>query len=372
MIDVDFKRDPKKYNNLKLAIGIGKGLGSFLLLIYFVTSGYSSWLEQSLLLYIPNGYLRFIAFVVILGLISSIIFFPISFYSEFILEHKYNLSNQSFRRWIWENLKGIMVGSVIGLPLLLIFFWSMNTFYELWWLPFAVIIFIVSVILAKIVPLIILPLFYKISPLENEELKERIIRLSKEVGMKVENVFSFNMSKNTKKANAAFTGLGKTKRILLGDTLIDNYSQDEIETVIAHELGHYKHKHILKNIFIGTVFSFLTLYLIAVFYNLSLNWFGFISITQISALPLLSAWAMLLGTIQEPLSNYISRKFEYEADEYAVKSTNKREAFISTLNKLTDQNLGDKEPHPFVEWFFYSHPSVKKRISFIESIEIQK
>ena len=169
------------------------------------------------------------------------------------------------------------------------------------------------------------------------------------------------MSKNTKKANAAFTGLGKTKRILLGDTLLDNYSEDEIETVIAHELGHYKRKHIIINIFIGTVFSFLTFFLIAQLHNISLSWFGFSEITQISSLPLLFLWGAIIGLVQTPISNYISRKFEYEADNYAVIATNKKEAFIQTLEKLTDQNLGDREPNPFVEWFFYSHPSIKNR-----------
>ena len=175
------------------------------------------------------------------------------------------------------------------------------------------------------------------------------------------------MSKNTKKANAAFTGLGKSKRILLGDTLLDNYSNDEIETVVAHELGHYKKKHIIKNLLIGTVTSFGTLFLIAYLYELSLGWFGFSSILDIAALPILSVWAMLIGLIETPLTNILSRKYEYEADEYAVSATGKPSAFISTLNKLTDQNLGDKNPHPFVEWFFYSHPSVDNRINAIRN-----
>ena len=171
------------------------------------------------------------------------------------------------------------------------------------------------------------------------------------------------MSKNTKKANAAFTGLGKSKRIILGDTLIDNYTQDEIETVVAHELGHYKKKHIIKNIIIGTIASFLTLFLIAVLYENSIGLFGFNSIKEIAALPVLSLWGAVIGLIQSPFNNILSRKFEYEADEYAVTSTGKPESYISTLEKLTEQNLGDKDPHPFVEWFFYSHPSIKNRIN---------
>ena len=180
--------------------------------------------------------------------------------------------------------------------------------------------------------------------------------------MRVENVYKFDMSKNTKKANAAFTGLGKSKRILLGDTLLENYSKDEIETVIAHEVGHYKKKHIIKNIIIGTASSFLTLFVIAVLYENTIGIFGFNSITEIAALPLLSLWGAVIALIQSPLSNILSRKFEYEADEYAVTVTGKAAPYISTLEKLTEQNLGDKDPHPFIEWFFYSHPSIKNRI----------
>ncbi|MBL1212279.1 MAG: M48 family metallopeptidase [Ignavibacteriae bacterium] len=362
----------KKYNNIKLAFGIGKGVASFILILLFVWLGYSSALTNYLSGFTSNNYLLFILFVVVSGAAASILFYPVNFYTGFLLEHKYNLSNQTFLQWTWENLKGTMIGGVIGLPILLLFYYALNTFGGLWWLPFSIILFIISVLLAKIVPIIILPLFYKISPLDNDDLKERILALSKNVGMKVENVFQFDMSKNTKKANAAFTGLGKSKKILLGDTLLESYSNDEIETVIAHELGHYKHKHIVKNIIISTAFSFLTFFLIALLYDLSLSWFDFTSRTQIAALPILSLWGMLIGLIQTPISNSISRKFEYEADEYAINSTGKTEAFINTLDKLTDQNLGDREPHPLVEWFSYSHPSIKKRSEFILSLEQKK
>jgi len=260
----------------------------------------------------------------------------------------------------------LLVSLVIGIPILLIFYFSLNYFGNIWWLPFATIMFFISVVLSQIFPILIFPIFYKITPIENEELKERITKLARDANLKVENVYKFNMSKNTKKANAAFTGLGKTKRIILGDTLLESYSTQEIETVIAHELGHYKKKHIIKNIFIGTASSFLTLFLIALLYQNSLSWFGFKEITQVAALPLLALWSMLIGLIQAPLGNVLSRKFEYEADEYAIFETKNPSAFKKTLEKLTEQNLGDKEPHPFVEWFFYSHPSIKNRINAID------
>jgi STE24 endopeptidase len=363
------KKRYKKYNNTKLAIGIGKGVLSFLLILLFVALGYSTSLADYLSRYLSNSYFLFMAFVFVVGIATAIIFAPLNYYSEFYLEHKYNLSNQTFIKWIMEGLKGLLVSVIIGVPVLLFFFYVLSEFGTLWWLPLAIGLFVISVVLGRIAPVLILPLFYKVTSVEDENLpadkaglKSSIEKLATEAGMRVENVYKFDMSKNTKKANAAFTGLGKSKRILLGDTLLENYSKDEIETVIAHEVGHYKKKHIIKNIIIGTASSFLTLFVIAVLYENTIGIFGFNSITEIAALPLLSLWGAVIALIQSPLSNILSRKFEYEADEYAVTVTGKAAPYISTLEKLTEQNLGDKDPHPFIEWFFYSHPSIKNRI----------
>lgn len=360
--------EAKRYNNIKLAISIGKGIVTFAMIFLFVYTGLSKSLVEFLRSYSSNLYVVFLLFVLVTSFVLAVIFWPLSFYSEFYLEHKYKLSNQTFLQWIWEDLKGVLVGGVIGIPVMLIFYYAIRTYGNLWWLVFAIIMFLLSVVLAKFLPVIILPLFYKVKPIENEELKNRVLKLAEKAGMKVENIFQFNMSKNTKKANAMFTGLGKTKKIILGDTLLKEYTTDEIETVIAHEMGHYKHKHIIKNLFIGTISSFLMFFLIAYFYQISLSWFGFNNISQIAALPVLSLWAMIIGFLMEPLTNIISRKFEYQADEYAVKSTNKKQIFINTLNKLTEQNLSDKDPHPLTEWLFYSHPSIKNRVAHIESL----
>ena len=362
----------KKYNNTKLAIGIGKAIVSFVLLYFFIATGLSIKLQDYIQTYTQNQYLVFIIFIFVIGIFSSVLFMPVNIYSGFYLEHKYELSNQTFFKYFLENVKSMLVGLVIGVPILLLFFFVINQFGDLWWLIFASAMFLISVVLSQIFPIIIFPIFYKVVPLKDEELKTKISSLAKEAGIKVENVFSFNMSKNTKKANAAFTGLGKTKRIILGDTLLNNYSKDEIETVIAHELGHYKHKHIIKNILFGTAASFLTFFIISVLYKSILSWFDFSAINQVAALPLLSLWAMLIGLIQTPIGNILSRKYEYQADKYAIESTKKPLSFINTLNKLTDQNLGDKEPLPFVEWFFYSHPSIKNRISSINNFAKEK
>lgn len=362
----------KKYNNIKLAIGISETILIFILTFLFVYSGYSRKLSEFLYSYSESDYVVLILFTVVTGVAASILLFPLNFYSSYILEHKYNLSNQTLLKYFTESIKSTLVSGAIGVPILLLFYFILKEFGDYWWLVFASAMFFISVILSQIFPVLIFPIFYKVKPIEDDELKDRIKILAKDAGLKVQDVYSFNMSKNTKKANAAFTGLGKTKRIILGDTLLSSYSKEEIETVIAHELGHYKKKHIIKNIMFGTVNSFALFFIISMLYKISLDWFGFKDVTEIAALPLLTLWAMLIGLIQTPISNLLSRKFEYEADQYAIESTRKPLSFIQTLNKLTEQNLGDKEPHPFVEWFFYSHPSIKKRISAIENYSKEK
>lgn len=219
----------KKYNNIKLGIGIFKSVISFLVIIAFVYFHFSLMLEQFLQNYFSNSYVLFIVFILLTGLAGIILFSPINYYKDFYLEHKYDLSNQTFGKWIFENFKGLVVSLAIGIPILLLFYYILNKFDQFWWLPFAVLLFIISVVFARLIPVIVLPLFYKISPLEDVELKGKITKLAEDAGIKVENVFKFNMSKNTKKANAAFTGLGKSKRILLGDTLLDNYKKMKLK-----------------------------------------------------------------------------------------------------------------------------------------------
>ena len=171
--------DAKKYNKIKLIVAISKGIASFILILLFIASGCSLILQNYLKEFFSNSYLLFILFIILTGTAAGVIFFPINYYTEYYIEHKYNLSNQTFFNWIWENTKTLLVSGVIGIPVLLLFFYSLNKFNLLWWLPFAIILFIISVILARVVPVFILPLFYKIIPVESEDLKESHSSFSK-------------------------------------------------------------------------------------------------------------------------------------------------------------------------------------------------
>ena len=285
-----------------------------------------------------------------------------------MLEHRYGLSNQTLGRWTWERAKGLAIGLPLGLGAILLVYWTLETFGMLWWLPAGVAFALVSVILARLAPLVIIPLFYRLTPLESGALKDRLEVLCRNAGVAIRGIMAFNLSKNTRKANAAFTGMGASRRILLGDTLLENFTEEEIETVVAHELGHSVHRHVPRGIATGVLLSLGGLAGSAFLYRWSLETMGFSGLTDLAALPLLALWISLIASITAPLGNLQSRRHEREADRYAVHATGKKAAFIGALRKLQHSNLADPAPHPLVEVLFYSHPPMAKRIAMAEAL----
>ena len=358
------ERTAKKYSKTKQILSLAQSIGFFSAVILILVTGFSKTLEKIAFDYFSNEYLALLLFVLFVFEGVSLIFFPLDFYSDYILEHKYGLSNQTLGGYFLEKLKGILLGTALGVPLLCAFYYILKNFGDNWWLVLGIFLFIFSVVMGRLAPTVIMPLFYKFTPLENETVKERILNLAKKAGVTINGIFAFNMSKNTKKANAAFTGMGKSKRIILGDTLLESFNENEIETVFAHEMGHYTRKHILKLTFVSTVLTFLGLFITAKMYSFTMGMFGFTLTYQLSALPLLFLWLSLYSLITSPITNILSRKFEWEADTYALEITKDREAFISAMEKLADQNLAEKQPNKIIEFLFHSHPSLEKRIEF--------
>jgi STE24 endopeptidase len=360
-MDQSRKQLAKQYEKIKLTVGITEGIFSFIILILFVALGYSKKLELFVFQYTSNPYIALVYFGLIAGLASSVISFPVDYFYGFRLEHRFGLSNLTFWGWIKEKIKAAAAGALIGAPIAFLFYWLISS-YTNWWFWLACIILIYSVLLAQVAPVLILPLFYKFKPIENENIKQRIQQLCDQIGFKVKGVYSFNMSKTTKKANAAFTGMGKTKRIILGDTLIESFTDDEIETVFAHELGHYKKGHIKKSILLSIFSTIAGLFIMSKIYTWLLPVFGFAYPWEIGALPLLAAIAAVFSFLTSPLTSALSRKFEFEADRFAIETTMNFSAFKSSMEKLAEQNLADDEPGRLVEFWFRSHPSIKRRI----------
>ena len=360
------ERNAKRYQRIKLSLSLTEALLSFLLLAVFVYTGYSLQLRELVVHLHPNAYVQLLLYILILGAGFLILFSPFSIISGFWLEHHFNLSNQSFPAWFWEQTKQLFLGLVLLLPLLLLIYYFLRSFPQSWWLWSAALLFVFSVFLGKIAPQIIFPLFYKFEPISDDTLLERLKRLAEKGRFALTGVYRFNMSKTTKKANAAFTGLGKSRRIILGDTLLDEFTVDEIEAVFAHETGHFVYGHLTKGIVRTTAVSFISLFLAAQIYSILLNKMGFYGVSDLAALPLLSIIFSVFALITTPLENSISRKYERQADEYAVSNCQQPQAFITAMQKLSKMNLSETEPHPLVEFLFHSHPSVKSRIEAAE------
>jgi STE24 endopeptidase len=234
-----------------------------------------------------------------------------------------------------------------------------------WWLLAWALFMVLFILLAQLAPVVLFPIFYKFEPLEDEELRRRLVVLSERAGTRVRGVYRWKLSEKTKKANAALTGLGVTRRIILADTLLDNYTDDEIEAVLAHELGHHVHRHILKSIFVQagiTLFGFWAANW-ALHYAVDHHVFDFVQISDFADLPLLALVVTVLSFFLMPALNAYSRFNERQADRYAFESIASVEPFISSMNKLADQNLAERTPSKWIEWLFHSHPSISRRLS---------
>ncbi len=310
--------------------------------------------------------LQFLLFVFSIELVYSLLSFPLSFYGDFILEHKYGLSRQTIFQWLWDKVKGSAISLFITLPVLLALYGLLTISPQWWWVWLGILLAVFTVVLAQIAPVLIFPLFYKFKPLENARLRERLQSLLHSYGFHLEGLYQFDMSRKTVKANAAFTGMGKTRRIILGDTLLEKFSEDEIEFVVAHEIGHFVHRHLIKGIVINLISIFIGLYLVKLGYQAVLESHGITQLTRLEYLPYLGLFLFIFSLVTMPLSNSISRRFEFQADAFAVGAIRNPQAAVTTLEKLADINLTDPNPNPWIEFFFHSHPSISRRIRAIQ------
>jgi STE24 endopeptidase len=341
---------------------------SGLYMLAWLGFGWSKLLTDWLILYTTNDWILVFLFAAIFGGLFYCFNLPLTYYQGFILPHKFELSTQDRSGWIMDQVKGIMVGGVLGLLILEIIYAVLRAYPSTWWLWVAVILLIFNVILANIAPTVLMPIFNKFIPLgdEHADRVERLLRLASRSGTSVRGVFKFDMSKRTKQANAGLTGLGNTRRIILGDTLINEFSNDEIETVMAHELGHHVNKDIPLGIIFGSILTMVGLYLASLGLNWGVSYFNFDGVSDIAAMPLFVLVFGLYGLLTLPIENGFSRWREKRADEYALKLTDNGMAYASALRRLANLNLADADPEGWVEWLLYSHPALSRRIALAE------
>ena len=311
-------------------------------------------------------------YVGLLLLIGKALGFGLDYYG-FRVEHRFQLSNQSLGAWLWDEAKGWLLGLVLGGLLAEIVYWTIRSTGPRWWLWAWGVFIVLSVLFAQIAPVVLFPIFYKFKPLENEDLRERLVKLSERAGTRVRGVYEWKLSEKSKKANAALTGLGQTRRIILADTLLEKYSPDEIEAVLAHELGHHVHRHMVKSIVVQAAITLLGFWAV----NLALEYATeqrhmFESLTDFANLPLLVLVTTVLSFLLMPVLNAYSRFHERQADRYCFGAIASVQPFVSAMNKLADQNLAERAPSRFVEVFFHSHPATSKRIAAAEAYPNKK
>jgi STE24 endopeptidase len=308
--------------------------------------------------------------IAVYGLVLGAIFFllslPLDFYSGYILPQRYGLGTQSLGGWVIDSIKSLVLTGVLGLAGLELLYWLLGAFPAWWWVPMAALLWLFSAASLWLAPLLLMPLFYKIAPLDNPELVARLTRLAENAGAKVRGVYVMDMSSRTTTANAMLAGLGGTRRIILGDTLLANYTDDEIETVLAHELAHHVHNDLLWGLAFEAVIIAVGMWLTSLLLAWGVGALGYRGVGDVASVPLFVASMAIFGLVTMPLTNFLSRQRERAADLYAIKTTGNSAAFRSVMTKLAGQNLSDADPPGWVRVLFYSHPPIGERIRVVD------
>jgi len=315
--------------------------------------------------WVPGGFddaISVVVMTVLVIVIQQAIEFPFEFYQGHLLEHHYGLSTQSTGHWLTDQAKGVLVGIVLAIAGTAVVYATLRRFPDEWWWISAAAFAIALVGMARLAPIVLLPIFYQFKPLDRPTLVERLMTLATRARTDVVGVFEWVLSGHTRKANAALAGMGKTRRILLSDTLLADFSEDEIEVILAHELAHHVHRDLWRGIALQTIVMAAGFFVADRVLRAAADPLGLRGISDPAGLPLLmligGVWSLLLA----PLANAASRAQERAADRYALTTTRNVDAFVTAMKRLSQQNLAEEYPSLIVRWLFYSHPPIRERI----------
>ena len=292
---------------------------------------------------------------------------PLNYYRGYVLGRRYGLSTQNAAGWLKDWLKMPALTLLLGGAIVALLYWFLTSWTDIWWLLAFGLMIVISLLLTVLAPVVLVPLFYPMKPLKDEGLKERFRKLARKAGADISDIYTLDFGSKGTGANAALMGIGRTKRVALSDTLLEQYTPQEIEVIIAHELGHHKNgdtAHAFAYQAVILFFSFLLTHLIARVFIESLNFSG---IEDVAAMPLLAVIFIVISSLLVPFSNMFIRRRERQADEYALRLTGNPKAFISMMTKITDQNLDVAEPGKLIEQFMYDHPSSSSRVAHARS-----
>ncbi|HYP19149.1 MAG TPA: M48 family metallopeptidase [Chloroflexia bacterium] len=365
-LDPERQRTAREYAGIKRRLFFVDLALAILLVLALLFLGWSvgvrDWAES-----ISDGpWLVVALYSVALGAGYTLLSLPLGFYAGHVLPHRYGLSTQSLGGWASDTVKELAISAVFGLGAMEVLYWLLRSLPEWWWIVMAGMAWLFMVAMTQLAPVLLMPLFYKFRPLEDAELVARLTRLAESAGAKVRGVYVMDMSSRTTAANAMLTGLGSTRRIILGDTLLSNYTYDEIETVLAHELAHHVHNDLPKGLAAEAAILLASMGAAALLLNWGVPAFGFRGIDDVAALPLFIVALAVVGIVAMPVGNFLTRRMERAADRYAIRTTGKPHAFRSVMLKLAGQNLAEAEPPAWVRVLFQSHPTIAERVASAE------
>jgi len=365
LLDRERQIKARQYEKEKRILGLLNLALSLAVLVGFYYCGLSAWLAQ-LFPHKPLFWV-FLVYVCVFQFVVFVSGLPLNLYSGYIHEHRWDFSNQTVKSWLWERIKSFFVSVFIFTVLLGLLFWLWAYYPQSWWWMAGLVMAAVSAVFATLFPVVIFPLFNTYTPIKDRELTDSLDKILKKGGLKSSGFFMEDMSRQTKKENAFLAGLGRTRRVILGDNLLENMSLPEIESIIAHEVGHFKHKHIWKQMALGTIQQ------LSVFFLLDFL-MGELSVSFLQStranLTLLPIFVILAGGISgvfaSPINLWLSRHFEKQADLYALTNVPDSHALARALAGLADRNLSNAYPSWWVKMFFYSHPPIGERLLLAE------
>jgi STE24 endopeptidase len=297
---------------------------------------------------------------------------PLSYYGGYVLPRRYGLSTQGLGGWLNDIFKAVTVALLLGLAMLAAVYWFITTWPDAWWLLTWGLGLVASALITVLAPLFLVPLFFTMKPLADDELKERLEALAERAKVAVGGIYVIEFSAKGTMANAALMGWGQTRRVVLSDTLLKAYSPEEIEVIMAHEIAHHRHNDIYRLFVVRAAILLVTFFFTGLIFEAAVASLGFSGISDVAALPLLALIFGGLNLLTSPLASGYSRRIEAAADSYALELTGDARSFINAMTRLTDQNLGEAAPSRWVENLLYDHPSYASRVAYAGSFPARK
>ena len=364
IVDRDKLRRISAYTLDSSKVGMVSTLFNQAVLLVILLSGILPWLAEMIHSWGFGEIAGGLAFFAILSIATHLLGLPFSLYDTFVIEDRYGFNTVTFGMWVSDLAKGLVLSAILGGLVL----WGLLTLVvqggPQWWIWAWIFLALFELLLLWLFPLVIAPLFNKFEPVENRHLEQQIETLMGKVGLRVKGVFKMDASKRSKHTNAYFTGVGRSKCIVLFDTLLESHGEEEICAVLAHEIGHWKKRHVLRQLLFVEIVSLAGLYAAARFLGWPILYeaFGFQEMIPYVGLFLIGTGFSLIGYFAHPLESAISRKYEREADDFSLTLVKEPAPLISALKRLAAENLSNLNPHPIYAWYYYSHPPLAERI----------